>query len=156
MTSWFQRTRDALFSVNGLTISCLAFGSWLLLRDLLNDYWAAKRLAQRKALEEQMHLAPRQWHAEDLAPYNGTDPQKPILIGVDGEVFNAWRSRDFYGAQGPYGVFAGKDATRYFAKQLVSLEDDDGQPLTSEELDNMKSWKEFLRFKYDAAGTLVA
>ena len=28
-----------------------AFGSWLLLRDLLNDYWAAKRLAQRKALE---------------------------------------------------------------------------------------------------------
>jgi len=37
------------------------------------------------------------------------------------------------GLQGPYGVFAGKDATRYFAKQLVSLEDDDGQPLTSEE-----------------------
>ena len=26
-----------------------------------------------------MHLAPRQWHAEDLAPYNGTDPQKPSL-----------------------------------------------------------------------------
>lgn len=37
------------------------------------------------------------------------------------------------GSQGPYGVFAGKDATRYFAKQLVSLEEDDGQPLTSEE-----------------------
>ena len=26
-----------------------------------------------------MHLAPRQWHPEDLAPYNGTDPQKPSL-----------------------------------------------------------------------------
>lgn len=35
--------------------------------------------------------------------------------------------------QGPYGVFAGKDATRYFAKQIVSLDEDDGQPLTSEE-----------------------
>eukprot|EP00438_Fugacium_kawagutii_P024458 Skav202131 [mRNA] locus=scaffold1980:297987:310124:- [translate_table: standard] len=52
-----------------------------------------------------------------------------------GEVFNVWRGRDFYGAQagGPYGVFAGKDATRYFAKQIVSLEEDDGQPLTAED-----------------------
>eukprot|EP00434_Breviolum_minutum_P019255 symbB.v1.2.016969.t1/scaffold1272.1/size127520/1 len=156
MASWFQRTKETLFSVNGITISCLAIGGWLLVRDLLQDYWAAKRLAQRKALENQMHLPPREWHPDDLAVYNGTDPQKPILIGVDGEVFNVWRGRDFYGAEGPYGVFAGKDATRYFAKQIVSLDEDDGQPLTSEEMDNMKNWKEFLRYKYDAAGTLVS
>ena len=42
--------------------------------------------------------------------------------------------------QGPYGVFAGKDATRYFAKQIVSLDEDDGQPLTSEELVGMCFW----------------
>ena len=39
--------------------------------------------------------------------------------------------------QGPYGAFAGKDATRYFAKQIVSLDEDDGQPLTSQELVGM-------------------
>lgn len=49
------------------------------MRDLLQDYWAAKRLAQRKALENQMHLPPREWHPDDLALYNGTDPQKPFL-----------------------------------------------------------------------------
>lgn len=56
-----------------------AIGGWLLVRDLLQDYWAAKRLAQRKALENQMHLPPREWHPDDLAIYNGTDPQKPFL-----------------------------------------------------------------------------
>ena len=26
-----------------------------------------------------MHVAPREWHPDDLAIYNGTDPQKPFL-----------------------------------------------------------------------------
>ncbi|CAK9059952.1 Probable steroid-binding protein 3 (AtMP3) (Membrane-associated progesterone-binding protein 2) (AtMAPR2) [Durusdinium trenchii] len=156
MAGWFKSTRDAMWSVNGLTIGCLVIGGWLFLGDLWRDYLAAKRVAQRRALEEKMHLPKREWRVEELELYNGTDPLQPILIGVDGEVFNVWRGRDFYGAEGPYGVFAGKDATRYFAKQIVSLDEDDGLPLTSEELDNMRQWKDFLRMKYDAAGTLAS
>eukprot|EP00913_Durusdinium_trenchii_P032514 g30440.t1 len=79
------------------------------IREGSKDYLAAKRVAQRRALEEKMHLPKREWRVEEL---------ELILIGVDGEVFNVWRGRDFYGAEGPYGVFAGKDATRYFAKQI--------------------------------------
>ncbi|CAJ1392196.1 unnamed protein product [Effrenium voratum] len=152
---WFQRARESLFSVTGISTVCLFAASWFLATDLIRDYLAAKRASARRALEDQMRVQPRVWSAHELAPFDGSDPSKPILIGVDGEVFNVWRGRDFYGSNGPYGMFAGKDATRYFAKQVVTLEEDDGKDLTEEEKDNMKSWKEFLRYKYDFAGTLA-
>ena len=49
-----------------------------------------------------------------------------------GEVFNVWRGWDFYGHGAPYNSFAGRDATRFLAKQIISQEEDDGQPLTRE------------------------
>eukprot|EP00439_Symbiodinium_sp_Y106_P079219 s1226_g17.t3 len=116
--------------------------------DFFSDVVAARAAAKRRALIEKMHVDPRDWYEADLQPYDGSDPEKPTL----GEVFNVWRGWDFYGHGAPYNSFAGRDATRFLAKQIISQEEDDGQPLTREELENMQNWKEYFRFKYDAAG----
>merc|ERR550525_410661 len=101
-----------------------------------------------------MKLEPRVWHLEELKEFDGKDENKPILIGVDGEVYNVWRGRDFYGSQGAYNAFAGGDATRLLAKYIVDKAEDDGQPLNSMEIDQLNSWKELFRYKYDNVGTL--
>eukprot|EP00927_Polykrikos_kofoidii_P026354 TRINITY_DN23495_c0_g1_i3.p1 TRINITY_DN23495_c0_g1~~TRINITY_DN23495_c0_g1_i3.p1 ORF type:complete len:139 (-),score=26.11 TRINITY_DN23495_c0_g1_i3:37-417(-) len=51
--------------------------------------------------------------------------------------------------------FAGRDATRLLAKQLLDDSEDDGAPLTSEELETMRGWKDLFAFKYDDVGPLV-
>ena len=56
----------------------------------------------------------------------------PVSECDSGEVFNVWRGWNFYGHGAPYNSFAGRDATRFLAKQIVSEEEDDGQPLTRE------------------------
>eukprot|EP00927_Polykrikos_kofoidii_P026352 TRINITY_DN23495_c0_g1_i1.p1 TRINITY_DN23495_c0_g1~~TRINITY_DN23495_c0_g1_i1.p1 ORF type:complete len:170 (-),score=28.03 TRINITY_DN23495_c0_g1_i1:37-510(-) len=117
-----------------------------------------RRLAiqRRRELEKLMKVEPREeWHESDLKLYNGEDPTGPILIGVDGRVFNVYRGRGFYGTDGAYSEFAGRDATRLLAKQLLDDSEDDGAPLTSEELETMRGWKDLFAFKYDDVGPLV-
>ncbi|CAA3014865.1 membrane-associated progesterone-binding 4 [Olea europaea subsp. europaea] len=46
--------------------------------------------------------------AEELAPYNGTDPQLPILLGILGSVFDVTKGKSHYGAGGGYNHFAGR------------------------------------------------
>jgi predicted heme/steroid binding protein len=46
---------------------------------------------------------------DELAKYDGVvNPGSPILIGVDGTVFDMTLGKDFYGPGGPYEAFAGR------------------------------------------------
>lgn len=49
---------------------------------------------------------------EDLKAYDGTDPDKPIYLGINGIIFDVSASPAFYGPGGHYNHFVGKDATR--------------------------------------------
>jgi len=102
-----------------------------------------------------MRLEPREWRPEELGAFDGSDPGRPILIAVDGEVFNVWRGRDFYGQEGAYNAFAGRDATRLLAKYIVNDDEDDGQPLNSMDIETLNGWKDLFRSKYDCAGSLA-
>mmetsp|Transcript_3855 Transcript_3855/g.9250 ORF Transcript_3855/g.9250 Transcript_3855/m.9250 type:complete len:156 (+) Transcript_3855:50-517(+) len=154
--SWLRDVREKLFSQTGLAATFLIATLGYVVWDFFSDVVAARAAAKRRALIEKMHVDPRDWYEADLQPYDGSDPEKPLLVGIDGEVFNVWRGWDFYGHGAPYNSFAGRDATRFLAKQIISQEEDDGQPLTREELENMQNWKEYFRFKYDAAGKLLS
>lgn len=56
-----------------------------------------------------MNLTPSQ-----LALYNGTDPSLPILLAVNGTIFDVSANPLTYGPNGAYSFFTGKDATRAF------------------------------------------
>eukprot|EP00931_Biecheleriopsis_adriatica_P089899 TRINITY_DN63971_c0_g1_i1.p1 TRINITY_DN63971_c0_g1~~TRINITY_DN63971_c0_g1_i1.p1 ORF type:complete len:186 (+),score=35.62 TRINITY_DN63971_c0_g1_i1:37-558(+) len=127
-----------------------------LVSELIGDFLAAKRARKYREYLAKMHVDKKDWREEELRPYDGQDPEKPILIGVDGDVFNVWRGRNFYGAEGPYNEFAGKDATRLLAKQIIEPEEDDGEPLTAMERENLENWKGLFSSKYEHVGALLA
>ena len=63
-----------------------------------------------------------------LAVHDGTGPRedngKPsrILLCINRKVFDVTKGSNFYGPGGPYGNFAGRDASRGMAKQSFDLE----------------------------------
>lgn len=57
-----------------------------------------------------------------LALHDGTQGEhSQILLAIDGHVFDVSSGRNFYGPRGPYGNFAGRDASRGMAKQSFAL-----------------------------------
>ena len=50
----------------------------------------------------------------ELALYDGSDPNKPIYLAINGTIFDVSAGRHTYGPGGSYAVFAGRDATRAF------------------------------------------
>ncbi|THV02569.1 cytochrome b5 [Dendrothele bispora CBS 962.96] len=97
-----------------------------------------------------------------LEPFNGKDGGR-ILLAINGQVFDVTAGRNFYGPNGMYGNFAGRDASRGMAKQSFDLDMltpidqplDKLQDLTSDEIDNMKGWIEHFSNKYIVCGKLV-
>ena len=72
------------------------------------------------------------WRIEELEEYDGSgDVDGPILLAVDGLVFNVAKARDFYGPGGEYAVMGGKDASRYLAKNTVEPETQKKRPSPS-------------------------
>lgn len=70
-----------------------------------------------------------------LASSDGKDPSKPILVAIEGTVFDVSAGAEHYGPGGSYHVFAGKEIARYLAKNKLNLTDDDGAPLTPKEME---------------------
>ncbi|KAK3580758.1 hypothetical protein CHS0354_023043 [Potamilus streckersoni] len=64
--------------------------------------------------------------AEEIRKYDGSDPKKPIYMGVRGVVFDVSDGKGFYGKGSEYNALVGKDATRAVA--IWSLEPDDLVP----------------------------
>jgi predicted heme/steroid binding protein len=49
-----------------------------------------------------------------LSLYNGTDPNLPVYLALNGTIYDVSAGRRIYGPGGSYHVFAGKDAARGF------------------------------------------
>lgn len=100
----------------------------------------------------------RDMTVEELRQYDGKDPTTPVLLAVNGKIFNVSRGRRFYGPGGPYETLAGHDASRAFAMfqtDLVKEEYDDISDLTPSQMQSVKEWEEQLGEKYDFVGKLL-
>ena len=99
----------------------------------------------------------RDYALSELSSYDGSDPARPLLIGIRGQVYDVTRGRDFYGPGGPYGMFAGKDCTRALAKVSFDVElfTSDIEGLEPEELEKLEEWIEMFEGKYRCVGRLL-
>ncbi|CAO3607512.1 unnamed protein product [Cunninghamella blakesleeana] len=101
----------------------------------------------------------------ELLPYDGTNKEvkERILMGVNGSVFDVSRGRSFYGPDGPYANFGGRDASRGLAKHSFDsdmLSDPNGpidklEDLKAEEWEALREWEQHFATKYLLVGKLV-
>ena|SRR3989338_1858549 len=93
-----------------------------------------------------------------LAQYDGRDSTKPILVGIDGELFDVTNS-PAYCPGGSYQIFAGTDATRALA--LSSFETFDlahptkRDDFTQDHTESLQQWVSFFRGKYRVVGKIL-
>lgn len=102
----------------------------------------------------------------ELKEYDGVKNDGRILMAVNGKVFDVTRGKAFYGPgwfnsylyaiifycksmsipDGPYGVFAGRDASRGLAqfrldKEAIKDEYDDISDLNGMEMESVREWE---------------
>lgn len=131
-------------------------------RDALTKQWnfQAKKIALLQA--DWMHgkIEPgkdRLFTEEVVNQFNGTDESLPIYLVVVGEVFDVTRGKHFYGEEGGYHAFAGKDGSRAF---ITGEFNDDGsipdvEGLTPSQVQGIEGWREFYHNDYTYLGKLI-
>lgn len=94
---------------------------------------------------------------QELAAYDGTDPKKPLLMAIKGQIYDVSQSRMFYGPGGPYALFAGKDASRALAKMSFEESDLTGdiEGLSPFEMDALQDWEWKFMSKYVKVGQIL-
>ncbi|CAO1626860.1 unnamed protein product [Sympodiomycopsis kandeliae] len=94
---------------------------------------------------------------------DGDKKGQSILLCINRKVFDVSSGGRFYGPGGPYGNFAGRDASRGMAKQSFDQEmltplDKPIDPLTdltASEKTSMMEWESHFQMKYPIVGELV-
>lgn len=126
-------------------------------RDTTQQY--AEYEAREKERDRLAYIEPKQvWKEEELQRYNGSndDGRGPLLMAVKGDVFNVYKGRNFYGPGGEYHIMAGRDATRFLAKNRLEEESDEEKAveLNIAERANLEAWYWTIKNKYDRVGSL--
>ncbi|KAJ3075160.1 hypothetical protein HDU98_008997 [Podochytrium sp. JEL0797] len=99
---------------------------------------------------------------QELAEFDGRKSKK-IYLSVKGRVYDVTSGASFYGPDGMYGNFAGRDASRGLSKDsfdeemLTDLDKpiDELKDLTASETEALNGWASFFQGKYTHVGFLV-
>jgi predicted heme/steroid binding protein len=83
---------------------------------------------------------------EELARHDGSDPNLPIYIAINGEVFDVTAGKMYYGKDGGYKFFSGKDAARaYITGCFETHLTHDLRGLSSKQIKELDNWADFYR-----------
>ncbi|KAM4706949.1 membrane-associated progesterone receptor component 2 [Discoglossus pictus] len=101
----------------------------------------------------------RDFSLQQLREYDGTNNPR-ILIAVNGKVFDVTQGSKFYGPEGPYGIFAGRDASRGLAtfrldREALRDEYDDLSDLNAVQMESVREWEMQFKEKYEYVGRLL-
>ncbi|XP_042503701.1 membrane steroid-binding protein 1-like isoform X2 [Macadamia integrifolia] len=160
----WETLKTAITAYTGLspatffTVLALAFAFYYVISGFFSSSHESGRTREAPEVVEPLpppvHLG--EISEEELKAYDGSDPKKPLLMAIKGQIYDVSQSRMFYGPGGPYALFAGKDASRALAK--MSFEDKD---LTGDisglgpfELDALQDWEYKFMSKYVKVGTI--
>jgi len=97
---------------------------------------------------------------EELAKGDGSDPEGPLLLAINGDVFDVKeKGAQFYAANSPYNAFAGRDSTRPLSLGSMSQADldrgGDVSDFTPQQMKAMQEQHEFYKGKYPLVGRLL-
>ena len=97
---------------------------------------------------------------EELADYDGFD-DGPLYVGIKGRVYDVTKNQHFYGEDGKYHLFVGKDATHAFAtgclKDTPECVNSSLEGLDEKEMKEIDRWVELYEThdKYTFVGFIV-
>lgn len=118
-----------------------------------------REIAMAASIEQQKAAAninPDQpYTLAELLAYNGTDKNKPLYLGCMGKIYDVSSAAGFYGPGGPYGVFAGRDASRGLAKMEINYTTANISDLTDSEKRTLREWADKYEMKYTVVGKIV-
>ncbi|XP_016490703.1 membrane steroid-binding protein 2 [Nicotiana tabacum] len=162
----WENLKDSIFDYTGLSpttfFTVVALG--LALYYVVSGFFSSPdhvHHQRSRNFEEQMEPLPPpvqlgEISEEELKQYDGSDPKKPLLMAIKGQIYDVSQSRMFYGPGGPYALFAGKDASRALAKMSFDEKDLTGDisGLGAFELDALQDWEHKFMSKYVKVGTV--
>ena len=111
----------------------------------------------RAAAPPKPKLPFRSYSPDELREFDGSDASKPVLLAIDGRVFDVSGSSMYRKPDGAYSVFAGHDATVCLATGSLSADDLDRptSDLAPGDRSNLNDWIQFYEGKYDVVGDLT-
>ncbi|XP_028117781.1 membrane steroid-binding protein 1-like [Camellia sinensis] len=162
----WETLEDAITVYTGLTPAtfftglALGLAIYYVLSSLFGSSGNNQRKSSRDLQEEMQPLPPPvqlgEVTEEELKVYDGSDPKRPLLMAIKGQIYDVTQSRMFYGPGGPYALFAGKDASRALAKMSFEEQDLTGDisGLGPFELDALQDWEYKFMTKYAKVGSV--
>jgi len=108
------------------------------------------------------NLQKRDFTIEELSQYNGDGADGRIIVAVNGNAFDVTNNgKSFYGKDGPYAMFAGRDVSRALTMFTTDIRTcsgvyDDLSDLTSDEMVRLKEWELQFRERYHLVGRLLS
>lgn len=157
--SEFLSGLEEILAVRVFLWGCIGFLALMILLSIYSSWEEKKRLAfYRAQIASRPSIPPQDMTSEQLSHYTGADSTKPILIAIDGTIYDVTSGASFYGPGCGYNLFAGRDATRSLAMgnfDLGNLDNPTKEGLTEDEIDTLNGWIGRFQGKYKVVGKLL-
>jgi len=152
--------KEAVKEIGALDVILLALSCYIIWKLVISKLFA-KPAPEGPRIPDLPPMKRHDMTVDELKQYDGVErPDGRICIAVDGKIFDVTKGKRMYGKDGPYGIFAGRDASRglgTFVAAPEALRDtyDDLSDLTPSEIDGMKEWAAQFSEKYPIVGRLL-